>query len=868
MKVAGDDEAKPPVDMRLVAAGSAVWVGCLIAIWAGPAAGWGTAAVALVGAFAISLSRTVARATGIAVVRGVVVCLICLAAAAAAAAVRLESATDNDVHQLAAGGAWADVVAVIDGDPLPLANRLPGALAGSTGGRFLIRATTESVTAGNRSWRAAEPITAFVVGSDWATVVPGQHVRTRGRLGVDTFDGWPTLTLTSEVAPTTVAPAPWWQDAGQKIRAAFIRSSSAVGGDAAGLLRGLILGDRTGISPALTQDAKIAGLTHLLAVSGSHFAILCGVVVALFRRAGPRVTAVAGLVFLVGLVIVVRPSSSVLRAAVMGALTLAALVLGRNRSVLPALSAAVGVLLFLQPELAVDPGFVLSVQATAAIILVAPVWSATLQRRGWPAGWADLVVIPLVAHLGTIPVIASLSGSISLAALPANIMVAPVVAPALLLGAVAAGVAPYWPAGAGVLVHLAAPPADWIAFTAHLTAGWPYAVLPWPSSVPGVLALAMLVGLGVLAMRLRKVRVLFVAVLAGAAVVLIPTQAFSATWPPPGWLIVGCEVGQGDGFVLATGAPGEAIVFDSGPEPSVMNRCLQRLGVTAIPFVVLTHLHADHINGLRGVLIDRAVAAVGLGPSRNPPAAWGIVHDAADEFSVPVIQLGLGERLTVGRISLTVLGPDPARLSAALGPNDQSVVVLAQVQGLRLLFSGDIEEAAQQALLDSGQDLRAQILKLPHHGSAKLLPAFVQAVAPSVVMIGVGVGNDFGHPSAYALRLVHDSGAAVLRTDQNGDIAVSLLDGVLSSSIRGASVVQPRVQPPGGDRRRRADRFRTAGNPPGRRARLRARAPTGRRVPEPAVVVPTMPGRQRCSTQSGPGRRRAPRPEPDGRALP
>ena len=246
--------------------------------------------------------------------------------------------------------------------------------------------------------------------------------------------------------------------------------------------------------------------------------------------------------------------------------------------------------------------------------------------------------------------------------------------------------------------------------------------------------------------------------------------------------------------MLSTGLAGEAVVIDTGPESSVMDRCLHRLNVTSIPLVVLTHLHADHIGGLRGVLASRKVQAIGVGPGRDPAPAWGDILDIAEQAGVPVTGLTAGARVTVGQLLLTVLGPDPRRVSTALGPNDQSVVVMAEVNGFRLLFAGDIEDAAQQALVDSGQDLHADVLKLPHHGSAKLLPAFMAEVSPAVVMIGVGVDNDFGHPSAYSLQLAENVGAqTILRTDTDGDIATTLTDGVLSTAVRGATAIQPRV---------------------------------------------------------------------------
>jgi competence protein ComEC len=295
------------------------------------------------------------------------------------------------------------------------------------------------------------------------------------------------------------------------------------------------------------------------------------------------------------------------------------------------------------------------------------------------------------------------------------------------------------------------------------------------------------------ALRIRRVRVLVVAAVSAAAAVFLPAQALSPGWPPAGWLAVGCDVGQGDGFAVLTGTPGEAIVIDTGSDGSVMDRCLDRLAVTTVALLVLTHLHADHIGGLRGVLDRGGVQLVGLGPGRDPPTAWGDVLDAADDTRIPVTGLPAGTILGIGDLVVTVLGPDRGRVPAALAPNDQSVVLMIETHGLRMLFAGDVEEAAQRALLRSGQRLDADVLKLPHHGSAKVLPDFLAAVHASVVMIGVGADNEFGHPTAYALELAQQSGAQVImRTDLEGDIATTFADGVLGAQWRGPTAVRGR----------------------------------------------------------------------------
>ena len=152
----------------------------------------------------------------------------------------------------------------------------------------------------------------------------------------------------------------------------------------AGLLPGLAVGDTRNQLPEVEEDFRTAGLTHLTAVSGANLTLVAGTVLLLLRlaRADPRLAAALAAVALVGFVVLARPSPSVLRAAVMGGVVLLALALGRARSAVPALAAAVLVLLLVDPALAVDAGFALSVLATGALVLLGPPWAAALRRRG------------------------------------------------------------------------------------------------------------------------------------------------------------------------------------------------------------------------------------------------------------------------------------------------------------------------------------------------------------------------------------------------------------------------------------------------------------------------------------------------------
>jgi competence protein ComEC len=272
--------------------------------------------------------------------------------------------------------------------------------------------------------------------------------------------------------------------------------------------------------------------------------------------------------------------------------------------------------------------------------------------------------------------------------------------------------------------------------------------------------------------------VLVVAVLAGVFVVVIPIRVVAPGWPPAGWAMVDCDVGQGDGEVLATSQPDRAVVVDTGPDETAIDECLSRLGITRIPMVILSHLHADHVGGLAAVLRNRSVGAVAVGPSRVPAWAWTQVKQETAAAHVPLVELSPGQHLQWPGLAVDVIGP-PAAESWPSGDdpsgtvvNNSSLVLRAQTAAGRILLTGDIELAAQADLLDARTDLTADILKIPHHGSRYSAPGFLDAVHARVAVASVGLGNPYGHPSPLTLNRLTADGALVLRTDHDGDVAI------------------------------------------------------------------------------------------------
>ncbi|MCP2030695.1 competence protein ComEC [Okibacterium sp. HSC-33S16] len=637
-----------------------------------------------------------------------------------------------------------------------------------------IRGTATMLTVGRSTAAVSVPVVVFArVGPNGLTAI-GQVVSLTGKAKA-TEPGEQAAALIFATDVTTVTEPPAWLAWAPGMRSTLVEKAKELPGRGGELLPGLAVGDTSAVSESLDAAMKASSLSHLTAVSGANCAVIVAVIVLLLAAVGaPRWLRISGaLAGLGAFVILVTPEPSVVRAALMAVAVLLTLAGGRPAAGVPLLSLVVLVLLIGDPWMSRSYGFVLSVLATAGLLVLTRPLTRLL--AGWmPRPLAAAIALPLAAQLACQPVLILLDASIPLYGIPANLLAAPAAPAATLLGLLACLSAAFPPLS-GLALWLGWLPASWIAGIAGTSASLPAARLPWLEGGTGAFLLAGITAAALalpfarargrrrLALALSALLVLTGGLYAGAAVAdrIGPRLAL-----PPDWSYAACDVGQGDAVLIRSG---DAIaLIDTGPDPALLTTCLDSLGVVRLDLLVLTHFDLDHVGGVAAVIgrVDRVLSGV---PDNDGDER---MLRGLDTHGANVSGARAGQSGALGSLDWQVLWPPGHTRNPPTG-NDGSVVLLVDGNGIRSLFLGDLSEQAQEAMLAT-RVLRGTVdlVKVAHHGSADQSARLYERIRARAGLISVGADNDYGHPAPSILGVLRRAGTTAIRTDRCGMIVV------------------------------------------------------------------------------------------------
>lgn len=589
----------------------------------------------------------------------------------------------------------------------------------------------------------------------------------------------------------------------RELRAQLRAATAGLPQDEGALVRGMATGSAEGMSHEAEESMRRGGITHLVAVSGTHIGLVLAAVLVplLLLGVGRRPRILLGALTVAAYAWLVGEAPSVQRALTMAAPLLIARLVGVRGSPLAALSMTVALWAVLDPVTAASAGFMLSALATAAILLLSRPVAQGIRAAGGeriPPAAALVIAVPLVAQLACTPLLVTFTPEISLWAVTVNMAVAPLVGPTTLLGLLALVIALVWPPLAGVIAQGSGGGAHLILLTARAFDALPGARIPVPEGTLGMLGMILLPLAAAAAWALRRRRATRWVLAAALVIALSPALGQRlATGGREDWMVAACAVGQGDAVLLrppaeSGGEDPPTVLVDTGPDPELLTRCLDLLGVRSIELLILTHPHADHVGGRQALTGPRVPAAQWICPLE------GASQDALAQAAPQAVTSGHVHAL--GTLELEVLWPPSAQAAEQAharergsgegdAANDCSVTVHAQWDdSTSMVLLGDLEPAAQAdlaaLLADDHPAWRgADLVKVAHHGSRFQDPRLYESIAAQLAIITVGEENTFGHPTRQTLDLLASQGSAVVRTDRDGTVILPVADPAAPRSV-------------------------------------------------------------------------------------
>ncbi len=585
------------------------------------------------------------------------------------------------------------------------------------------------------------------------------------------------------------------------------------------VLQAMILGNQREIPQNIRDQFNMTGTSHILAISGFNVGMIAlwSIVVVrwLFRRSETlllrfnvvKISLLAAFPPVMVYSLIAGAGISVVRAEIMALVFMIAIVLDRRQDLLNTLAAAALVILMVSPQALFDVSFQLSFTAVASIACLAPLWapfrhnahsSAPSSRtKEWLTRRKEdfflFFFTTVGVTLGTLPIIAFTFNRLSFIVLPANVVLVPILGlMALPVSMMVIVVTPFSQALAGMLISCSA----WLVKISlglvDFFSGFPWASFyvctpsPWQAGAFYLFLLSALQLVQVYRLedhgKLRcKKRLLWficlclLAFLPGSSLwhhlEKIRSRDLTAT---------AIDVHQGSATLIRLPG-GKTMLIDGGGSSmdgfdigrSVVAPFLWHERIRTLDVVVLSHAHADHLGGLLFVLEHFTVREV-----------WSNGPGGSDEtyrrFLEILSRKGIRHRiftekkslLQIGPVAIQLLNPKP-RFSPVVDLNDKSLVVRLTYGAVSLMLPGDLSAQQEIALLGEGDDLRSEVLFVPHHGSrmSSSLP-FILNTRPQVAVISCGRDNLFGFPHREVVERYQSVGARILRTDRQGAITL------------------------------------------------------------------------------------------------
>lgn len=540
--------------------------------------------------------------------------------------------------------------------------------------------------------------------------------------------------------------------------------------DAAAFVKALLLGDRSELPYSTKTDFKIAGISHIVAVSGLHVSVLFALVQLLTRRKR-FLTALVGIPAVLAFAALVGFTPSITRAAIMQILMMLATCLDREADPLTSLSVACLCMLTVNPLVIESVSFQLSVSCVLGIFLFAsPMyqWLMDKKRLGRWTGKnlrgklvhyiATGTSVSLSASLFTVPLTALYFGTVSLIGVVGNLLILWLISFVFYAAVLLCLAGALWPWAAGVLGWTLAWPVRFVLGTAHLLAKLPLAAVYTAGEYIRLWLVAVYVLIGIFLLTKEKKPMVLASCIALSLVAAVLAQSVPPYFREHQVTMV--DVGQGQSIILRS--RGKVFVVDCGADDAetaadCTSEALLSQGISRIDGLILTHSDDDHSGGAeylcQRIAVDRVFAPEKAGEELLL-SGNGAVYVTEDVV------------LTFEGGRLTLFAPQAGKTG-----NDSSIAVLFQTEKCDTLITGDLSQDGELALMRRVNLPKLEVLVVGHHGAAaSTSELLLRFTSPEIALISVGQNNPYKHPRQQTLARLSQAGCRIYRTDLNGTV--------------------------------------------------------------------------------------------------
>lgn len=542
------------------------------------------------------------------------------------------------------------------------------------------------------------------------------------------------------------------------------------------LLLAILLGDKDKLSEDIQESFKTSNLSHMLAVSGAHVSyIILGLTYVLQNSIiGKKNGKIVCIIFLLAFMAITNFTPSVTRACIMAILTLFSSIIYRKSDVYTNISVAALITLIFNPYSLLDLGFQLSYGGTIGIIIFIKRIQEKKSNSKVINYIKQMALVSIYANIIIIPIMMYHFNTVSFTFIISNIMASPILGIIVITGFLFIITSITVKPLTRLIAIFIKPILSILIKISQICSKLPFSnilvVTPYMFNVISYYAIILYC---IKSKKNNKCKIiiclLIVLILINFIIYIFPQKL----------RIFFIDVGQGDSTLIIT-PDKKTVLIDGGGSDSfdvgkkVLLPYLLDRRILKIDYVLISHFDTDHATGVAQILGKIDVSSIILTRQLEENDIYRHILSIAKEKKIKLIYVKEGDVLKIGGIKISIIHPEN-KLMINNPMNNNSIVCKVEYNSFSMLLTGDIEMEAEELILRKNINLKADVLKVAHHGSkTSTTGEFLKAINPKVALIGVGKNNNFGHPSNEVIQRLKENGTRIYRTDENGEISITV----------------------------------------------------------------------------------------------